>query len=366
MSCERSRAPVFARSRCTCVLSVLTDTYSAAAISEFEPQTATSCRTSSSRLLNVANEEHAHLGGSMTRCTTRTPGIVVVQRHTRPGRAVCDVHAHPSRSRAPRRGAAVDGHPSAGQHSGTRRYPLEMGRLLLHHARELDGLHPPVADRTVVEDGRTAAIETSAPEPREGVEAVDVGGRTLMPACDLPLPCRLPRARVQAEHALRQRPSARVPCADGRPAPRAIRDRPTAAIRHLRTHPRRRVLPAVPEAQSHRTDAAAGTIPSTTPTSTPRRGGRHHHHAVATDIHKWSNAAGKAVVPSHWRATPGGPCVGHGRCHVAESCMDADEAAPDALDVGGGVPRPARAPSASTAARARWCSHSSRAATERA
>jgi imidazolonepropionase-like amidohydrolase len=57
-----------------------------------------------------------------------------------------------------------------------------MGRLLLHHARVLDGLHPPVADRTVVvEDGRIASIEATPPAPQAGDESVDLGGRTLMP-----------------------------------------------------------------------------------------------------------------------------------------------------------------------------------------
>jgi imidazolonepropionase-like amidohydrolase len=57
-----------------------------------------------------------------------------------------------------------------------------MGRLLLNHARVLDGLHPPVADRTVVVDeGRIAAIADAPPAPQPGDEVVDVGGRTVMP-----------------------------------------------------------------------------------------------------------------------------------------------------------------------------------------
>jgi imidazolonepropionase-like amidohydrolase len=57
-----------------------------------------------------------------------------------------------------------------------------MGRLLLRQARVLDGLHPPVADRTVVvEEGRIASILDAPPPAEAGDEVVDLGGRTLMP-----------------------------------------------------------------------------------------------------------------------------------------------------------------------------------------
>jgi imidazolonepropionase-like amidohydrolase len=57
-----------------------------------------------------------------------------------------------------------------------------MGRLVLRNARVLDGLNPPVADRTVVVEGeRIAAIGDGAAGAQPGDEVVDLGGRTLMP-----------------------------------------------------------------------------------------------------------------------------------------------------------------------------------------
>jgi imidazolonepropionase-like amidohydrolase len=57
-----------------------------------------------------------------------------------------------------------------------------MGRLVLQHARVLDGLHPPVDERTVVLEGeRITAILDAPPPPEAGDEVIDVGGRTVMP-----------------------------------------------------------------------------------------------------------------------------------------------------------------------------------------
>jgi imidazolonepropionase-like amidohydrolase len=57
-----------------------------------------------------------------------------------------------------------------------------MGRLLLRNARVLDGLHPPVAGRTVViEHDRVTAIVGEPIPPQPDDEIVDLGGRTLMP-----------------------------------------------------------------------------------------------------------------------------------------------------------------------------------------
>jgi imidazolonepropionase-like amidohydrolase len=57
-----------------------------------------------------------------------------------------------------------------------------MGRLLLRNARVLDGLNPPVPDRTVVvQDDRITAIEDATLPAELGDEVVDVGGRTVMP-----------------------------------------------------------------------------------------------------------------------------------------------------------------------------------------
>ncbi len=86
----------------------------------------------------------------------------------------------------------------------------------------------------------------------------------------------------------------RVARPDGRPAPRPVRHRP-APVRRPRTRPRRRVLPATPEAHRHR------------PTTrlTPPHQPRDHPAADVDTPTKWSHATGARVVPSSWRTTFG-------------------------------------------------------------
>ena len=108
-----------------------------------------------------------------------------------------------------------------------------MSRLVLTNATVLDGINPPVTDRTVVIEGeRIDAVTSAKPEPTSDDRVVDLGGSHAHARhVHVPLPRDLPRARLAAEHAVRQRVPARRTWRCSRPAtcgPRSSRATPVA------------------------------------------------------------------------------------------------------------------------------------------